>query len=68
MSWIGKLIRKGILITSLLFFPSKISTQNWVEPSQVVRPSIDGVSAVGEEALLVRRPVQGGSETLIVHL
>jgi hypothetical protein len=61
MSWIGKLIRKGILITSLLFFPSKISTQNWVEPSQVVRPSIDGVSAVNELALLVRRPVQGGS-------
>jgi hypothetical protein len=49
-----KVIEKGILISSLLFFPSKISSLWWVSPRQVVRPSIDGVSAVGVDAELLR--------------
>jgi len=63
MSLIRKLkkgVGKALLTASLLFFPSKISSLWWVEPRQVVRPSIDGVSAVGVDAELLRKPLTGG--------
>jgi len=65
MSLLNKLRRsigKILLTTSLLFFPSKISSYWWVTPSQVVRPSIDGVSAVGVDAELLRKPLTGGDD------
>jgi len=65
-----RLFKKLLLGLSLIFgFPNNSTTQQyWVQPSQVVRPSIDNVSAVDTLALLVRRPVQGGWGIHVLHL
>ena len=58
-----RLIKKLLLALSLLVSSPHLAKSYWWNgPSQVVRPSHDGVSAtLTEEALLVRRPIQGGS-------
>ena len=55
-----RLLKKLLLSFALVFGYPKLSNSWWISPRQVVRPSIDNVSAVNEWALLVRRPVQGG--------
>ena len=55
-----RLLKKLLLALALVTGSPNLSNSWWEEPSQVVRPSIDNVSAVDEWALLVRRPVQGG--------
>ena len=58
---IDEVVKKIITCLSLTIGYPNSSSSWWQQPTQVVRPSYDGVSAVGEEALLVRRPIQGGS-------
>jgi len=63
-----RLLKKLLMALALVFGYPKLSNSWWEQPSQVVRPSIDNVSAVDELALLVRRPVQGEWGIQTLHL
>ena len=61
-----RLIKRLLLALSLVMgYPNLARSYWWQEPRQVVRPSHDGVSAVNEWALLIRKPLTGGVDTII---